>query len=112
MFTLILLVILALGFSYFATENTRLSTITLTGYALQVPLYILIGVTLLLGLAFSWLISLLDSLSSAIKLRGKEHVIKDAKTTIQELTKKINQLEIENAKLSERAGERPDSESI
>ena len=113
MFTLILLVILALGFSYFATENTQLQTITLAGYTLTpVPIYILIGVTLLLGLSLSWIISLLDSLSVAFKLRGKEHAIKDAKTTIQELTKKVNQLEIENAKLTERAGERPDPESI
>lgn len=113
MFTLILLVILALGFSYFATENTQLSTITLAGYTLTpVPLYILTGVTLLLGLSLSWLISLLDSLSSALKLRGKEHVIKDAKTTIQELTKKINQLEIENAKLVGRSGNKPDPQSM
>lgn len=113
MFTLILLVILALGFSYFATENPELQTITLAGYTLTpVPIYILIGVTLLLGLSLSWLISLLDSLSVAMKLRGKEHVIKDAKTTIQELTKKVNQLEIENAKLIGRSENRPDPESM
>ena len=32
-----------------------------------------------------------------MKIRGKEHVIKDSKATIAELKKKINQLELENA---------------
>ena len=113
MFTLILLVILMLGFSYFATVNTQLSIITIPGYAqLEIPLYILIGITLVLGLSFSWIVNLLDSLSVAMKLRGKEHVIKDAKTTIQELTKKVNQLEIENAKLTGRLENHPDPESM
>ena len=113
MFTLILLVILSLGFSYFATFNTQLSTITIPGYAqLQIPLYIIIGVTLVLGLSISWLNGLLDLLPIAMKLRGKEHVIKDAKATIHDLTHRINKLEIENAKLIERAGKRSDPESI
>lgn len=113
MFTLILLVILALGFSYFATENTQLSTITLAGYKMaQIPLYVLIGITLLIGLSLSWLISLLDSLAVAMKIRGKEHVIKDAKDTIRDLTKKVNDLEIENAKLSVRTGKNQDPDSM
>ena len=113
MFTLILLVILALSFSYFATLNTQLAIITIPGYAqLQIPLYIIIGITLLLGLSFSWLVSLLDSLPVIMKLRGKEHDIKDAKATIHDLTHRINKLEIENAKLSERAGHLKDPESI
>lgn len=113
MFTLILLVILALGFSYFASENTQHSTITFAGYMLpQMPLYVLIGFTLILGLSLSWLISLLDSLSTAMKLRGKEHVIKDAKETIRDLTKRVNLLEIENAKLSAVSQKHPDPESM
>lgn len=113
MLTVIFLVILALGFSYFATLNTQLTTITVPGYAiLEVPLYILMGITLVLGLSFFWLISLLDSLSYTMKLRGKEHTIKDAKATIHDLTHRINKLEIENAKLSERAGHLKDPESI
>ncbi len=113
MFTVILLVILALGFSYFATLNTQPAIVTIPGYAqLQIPLYILMGITLVLGLSFFWLISLLDSLSAAMKLRGKEHVIKDAKATIHDLTQRINKLEIENAKLTERAGKTSDPDSM
>lgn len=113
MLTLILLVILALGFSYFATFNTQLATITIPGSSqLQIPLYILLGITLVLGLSLSWLISLLDSISTSMKLKGKEDTIKDAKSTIHDLTKRVNHLEIENAKLAERAGTHSDPESI
>lgn len=99
MFNLIIFVFLALIFGYFATQNTQNITITLASYVTSLPLYIVIGATLLIGLSFSWLISLLDSFSVAMKIRGKESTIKDAKKTIQDLTKQVNQLEIENAKL-------------
>lgn len=64
-----------------------------------VPLYVVIGLTLLLGLGFSWIISILNSLSAAMKLRGKDSAIKNANLSIEELNKKIKQLELENAKL-------------
>ena len=100
MFTFILLLILALAFGYFATQNTLSIPITLANYKLpNVPLYIVIGVTLLLGLSFSWLMSLLNSFSTAMKLRGKDNTIKGSEKTINDLTKQVNQLEIENARL-------------
>ncbi|CAN5128063.1 hypothetical protein BH09PAT2_BH09PAT2_01670 [soil metagenome] len=101
MFTFILYVILALVFGYFATQNTMLVSITLLGAHLSnIPLYIVMGVTLVIGLAFSWIISLIDWFSAALKIRNKEHVIQDSKKTIHELEKKINHLELENAKLT------------
>jgi|CXWK01.1.fsa_nt_gi cell shape-determining protein MreC len=113
MLTIILLVILALGFSYFSAFNSQLATITIPGYAqMEIPLYILMGITLVLGLSFFWIISLIDSLTYSMKLRGKEHTIKDAKATIHDLTHRINQLEIENAKLTERTGIVKDSNSL
>lgn len=100
MFALILLVILALAFGYFATQNTLNIPITLASYTFSgVPLYIVLGITLLIGLLFSWFVSLLDSFSVAMKLRGKDSTIKDSNKTIQDLTKRVNELEIENAKL-------------
>ena len=98
MFTFILYVILAIVFGYFATQNTQPVSISLLGATLSdIPLYAVLGVTLLVGLAFSWFIGLFDTLASSMKIRGKEHVIKDSKATIAELKKKINQLELENA---------------
>jgi len=91
MFTLMLVVALALGFGYFATQNTQHITITLANYILSnVPLYAVIGGTLIVGFAVSWIISLSDKLSSSLKIRGKESTIKDSKKTIHELTKRTN----------------------
>lgn len=100
MFSLILLILVGLGYGYFATQNTQLVTLTFANYTFpEISLYIVIGITLLVGFAICWIISLSDTLSSALKLRGKNSKIKDNKQTIQNLTKKVNQLEIENANL-------------
>ena len=113
MLTIILLVILALVFSYFSAYNSQLTIVTIPGYdSFDVPLYILMGITLVFGLSFFWLISLLNSLSYTMKLRGKDHTIKDAKATINDLTHRINKLEIENAKLSERQGHLKDPNTL
>jgi len=101
MFTFILYVALAIVFGYFATQNTQPISINLLGATLsQIPLYLILGVTLTVGLAFSWFISLFDVFAASMKIHGKEHDIKDSKATIRDLEKKITQLELENAKLS------------
>ncbi|MFA9288712.1 MAG: lipopolysaccharide assembly protein LapA domain-containing protein [Weeksellaceae bacterium] len=101
MFTFILYIVLAIIFGYFATQNTDPVSVTLMGATLsQIPLYLILGVTLLVGLAFSWFISLFDTLAATMKIQGKEHVIKDSKATINDLEKKIARLEVENARLT------------
>lgn len=100
MFTLILFIVLALGYGYFATQNTALVSIVLPYITIpDIPMYMVIGISLLIGLTFSWLISLVDSLFATMALHGKDSTIKDAKKTNAELSRKINELEIENAKL-------------
>lgn len=101
MFSLIVYGILAIVFGYFATQNTGPISLTLSSYKIEnIPLYIALGVTLLVGLLFSWLNSLIDVFTSSMKMRGKENVIKGERKAIHELTKKVNQLELENAKLT------------
>jgi uncharacterized membrane protein YciS (DUF1049 family) len=100
MFTFILFILLALILGYFATQNPQTISIKLANQTLpQIPLYIILGVTFLIGFAFSWIMSFFNSLASALKIRGKDHKIKDSKNTIHEMTKRVNQLELENAKL-------------
>lgn len=100
MLHIILFIILAVSFGYFATQNNELVSISLANInLLQLPLYIVIGITLLIGLFFSWILSSIDSFSTFLKLRGKENKIKDSKKVINELIQKVNNLEIENAKL-------------
>ena len=113
MFTFIIFILLALIFGYFATQNPQTISIILAGETLpRIPLYIILGVTFLIGLAFSWIISLFNSLASALKIRGKDHKIKESKNTIYEMTKRINQLEVENAKLKRKIDKGRDDTSI
>jgi len=113
MFTFILFILLALILGYFATQNPQTISITLAGKTLpSLPLSIILGITFILGLTFSWIISLFGSLTSALKIRGKDHKIKDAKNTIHELTRRKNQLEIENAKLKKQIDKGQDDTSI
>lgn len=100
MFTLILLVLIGLSFGYFATQNTMNIPVNIAGMVYEhVPLYVVLGITLLVGLALSWIISMIDSIYTSMTLRGKDNVIKDTKRSNNELVKQVRQLELENAKL-------------
>lgn len=100
MFSLIVLVVFGIGVAYFATQNTQAISITLAGYPLTgIPLYVIVLGSLLLGFIVSWILSLIGAISSAFKTHGKENTIKDANNQISELTKRVNQLELENEKL-------------
>lgn len=101
MFSLILLIIFALAFGYFATFNQDLIPLVLGPYYTTppIPLYIVIGLTLLVGLLLAWFISLAGSLSNGFALRQKERELNNKEATITTLTKKVNELQIENANL-------------
>ena len=100
MLTFILLLVLALVFGLFATLNVQQITVNIPGLTLpSVPLYIVIGLTLLLGLGFSWLLSLANRFSTSLKMRGKDNTIKHANENIGDLNKTIKDLELENARL-------------
>lgn len=92
MFTLILLVIAGLGMAYFATQNAATIPIMIAGYPTEMPLYMIVASSLLIGLLFSWVISIFSGISSAFTLHGKD-------STIHHANKKIEQLELENRKL-------------
>ena len=100
-FSLILLIIFAIGFGYFATFNSLTVPVMFgTYYTLPgVPLYGVIGVSLLVGLLLSWFISLVASLGTSFTLRKRERELNDKKASIHTLTKQVNKLEIENSNL-------------
>lgn len=106
MFTLILLVIIGLSFGYFATMNTMTIPVNIAGVTYNdVPLYIVLGITLLLGLALSWVISMVDSVYTSMAFRGKDRAIRDRERTVDSLSKQVHDLEVENAKLRGRLDE-------
>ncbi|MDQ3099445.1 MAG: lipopolysaccharide assembly protein LapA domain-containing protein [bacterium] len=100
MFSVILLVIIALAFGVFATQNSINIPVTIAGSVIpDVPLYIVIGLTLLFGLFFAWVLSLVNSVLFSRTLKVKDHAIDDVRKENKELNLKITQLEIENTRL-------------
>lgn len=105
MFALIILFIFGIGVAFFATQNTQAISLNFASYSItDIPLYIIVLVSLLLGFAVSWIIGLVDVVSSSFKMRGKESTIKTGNKQITELTKRVHQLELENERLKGESG--------
>lgn len=113
MFALIVLVVFGIGVAYFATQNTQPTSIVLANSPVSgIPLYLIVLGSLLLGFVVSWLISLVDVISSALKIHGKDSTIKDANKQVSELTKRVHQLELENERLKGESGHPSDDKSL
>lgn len=100
MFSLLILIVFGLGVAYFATQNTGVVHINLANYFIEgVPLYVIVIGSMILGIFISWLISMVDSLSSILRIHGKEAELKEAYRTIESLKKDKEALFIENTYL-------------
>lgn len=103
---LIVILIFASFFAYFATQNTLGITIQIFQYTMSdVPLYLVVLGAMLGGVCASWFISVVGSISSTWTLRGKDQALKQTKLTVGELTKKIHQLELQNTELKAKTGD-------
>jgi cell division protein FtsB len=65
----------------------------------DIPLFYVIIGSLIFGLVLSYLVYLINSISTAFRFRGKDKEIKKNKSEVLELTKRVHQLELENEKL-------------
>lgn len=100
MLVLILLLIIGSGLVYISKFNFVPVTVNLGLYTFSdVPLFYVIVGSLLFGLILSYLVYLINSISTSLTLRGKNKEIRNDKDEILELTKRIHQLELENEKL-------------
>ena len=100
MFALLLTFIFGLGIAYFTAQNTHGVTVTLANYPLtDVPLYIVVIASLLIGLFVGWIMSVMQSISSGFAIRGKESAIRKAHNDIHALQARVHELETENAEL-------------
>lgn len=107
---LIVLLIFALGFAVFAAQNTAPVALRfISNSTPPIPLFFILGVTLLLGIVLSWILTAFHRFSVARKLKGKEKRIQTADETIAELTKEVHKLELDNARLKKDAGEDDDT---
>jgi uncharacterized integral membrane protein len=113
MATLIITVLIGLAMAFFATQNTRLITLNLFNNELtNIPTYIIVIGSLLVGLLLSWIISLVNDIANGMTIRGKESKIKDYKKENVELTRKNHQLELENTKLKAETDSPDDDKSL
>lgn len=100
MLSLIVLLIFGSLVAYFATQNPQTTTVTLANYPLtDVPLYIVVLFSLLMGIGVSWFLSLFGTISSFFTIKKKETKIKQGNREITILTKRVHALELENERL-------------
>jgi len=106
MVALILFILFGLVFGYFSTLNTATASIHFGFTSLShVPMYILVLASFGTGVLFTSLFYMLRSISSGMARNKKEKELVDAREETVLLTKKIHELEIENAKLKTRVGD-------
>ncbi len=99
MFLLIATIIFAGAITFIAVQNAgpvdlHLSTFHIVG----IPLYWVVLGSVLLTLIFSWIMLLINSISSSFVLHGRDNTVKHLKKENVDLKKKLQLLEIENAR--------------
>lgn len=109
MLVLILLLVLGSILVYISKFNFVPVSVNLGFYTFSdIPLFYVIVGSLVTGLVLSYVVYLIHSITTAIKLRGKNNEIKKNKDEVLELTKRVHQLELENEKLSHNSGNKPE----
>ena len=99
---LILILFLAVGavMVYLAQNNLALVTLQLGAYTFSdLPLFYVIIGSLIVGLSLAYIIYLVNSISGALTIRGKNNKISQTESEIVDLTKQIHQLQLENERL-------------
>ncbi|HUD19313.1 MAG TPA: hypothetical protein VMR81_02650 [Patescibacteria group bacterium] len=99
---LILILFLVAGsiLVYLAQNNLILVPLHLGTYVFPgIPLFYIIIGSLITGLALAYLGYLINSIFTAFTMHGKDTKIKQGKSEIVNLTKRIHQLELENERL-------------
>jgi lipopolysaccharide assembly protein A len=99
MLGLIILLVAGSLLVYISKFNFVPVSLNLGLYTLSdIPLFYVIIGSLVIGLVLSYLIYLINSISTSLRLHGKDKEIKIYKDEVLELTKRVHQLELENEK--------------
>ncbi len=107
MIGLILGGLLAVIFSYFALQNNQVVDLTFLNYGASVPVYLVAILSLLVGVFLSLIFATANSISSGLAMFGKDQHIRGAENEIDRLKKKIDDIKLENARLSGARANRP-----
>ena len=108
MLIVILLLLVGSVLVYISKFNFQPVTVNLGMYVVSgIPLFYVIVTSMLIGLVLSYLIYLVQAISTSFVLMGKNKEIKKNKGEVLELTKRVHQLEIKNEKLGKDSGIEP-----
>jgi len=108
MLIVILLLLVGSVLVYISKFNFQPVTVNLGMYVVSgIPLFYVIVTSMLIGLVLSYLIYLVQAISTPFVLMGKNKEIKKNKGEVLELTKRVHQLEIKNEKLGKDSGIEP-----
>lgn len=100
MISLLILIVSGGIFAYFAAQNTQLVSVNLFRYTIpSIPLYVVVLGALLIGIIISMVMSFFGFISTTLKLFGKDNTIKQSSKEIDNLKKRIHDLELENENL-------------
>lgn len=100
MLALIILLISASFIAYLSLQNTMLVSVNFLDITItDLPLFYVVIGSMLIGLLLSYTIYIIHSVTTSIKLRKQDKKIKTARAQTADLTKRIHQLELENARL-------------
>jgi uncharacterized integral membrane protein len=105
MLTLILIVSFGLVFGYFSTLNTTNVIIKFLDYSTTpLPLYLVILASIGIGILITMVFNFLRWFATSRKLGKKDRELRSTTNEVNELTKTVHKLEIENAKLKTELG--------
>jgi len=100
MIGLLLSIVLAVIFAYVALQNNTSVGIQIAQWQfVGIPLYIVSLGSLLVGLVIAWVFSLFEKGSFALTMYGKDNQLRAEKQHVQNLERKVEELERENNKL-------------
>ena len=100
MLILILVLIIGSVMVYLAQNNLVAVTLHLGTYVFPgIPLFYIIIGSLLTGLGLAYLVFIVNSIFTGLTMHRKDNKIKQGKSDIVDLTKRIHQLELENERL-------------
>lgn len=111
MILLILTMLFSLLGAVFATQNTQVIQVNVGMYTYQgVPVYLVVLISILIGILFSCVVYYVNIFSSSLALRGRDLAIRDIKGHNTDLSKRLHQLEVENAELKAKQDDSPQDE--
>lgn len=104
MLTFIIFLVISPIIVYLAISNSMLVILHFGPYVFSgIPLFYIIIGSLLIGLGLSYLFALIRSIATGFTIRKKDKKIKETKSEIVDLTKRIHQLELENERLKNKS---------